>query len=229
MEVYENVKLLRMKKEITVNRMFYKKVGPSGLADIAREFKIIGDEVFVRQHAKKSDKILDLACGWGRVSVPLARAGFDVTGIDLAENLIREARKKAKQVNVRVKFAVGNMTALPYTDASFDKIFCLWNSFNELLTVREQVRALNEVHRVLKEGGEAFFITLYSDKKEIQSSGRSRLLESELKGARAFQYAHDKETLVKIIKKSRFKTGIVKGITMHGKKRLGMFLRKKNA
>lgn len=213
-------------KKVEIVKDFYKKTGLKGLANIAKAYNSDDDERFVKKYAKKEDKILDLACGYGRVSIPLARAGFNITGIDLARNLIIEAKKKSKKLNLKVKFDVGDMTSLPYKDNSFDKIFCLWNSFNEILLAKDQIRALNESYRVLKQGGKAFFILISVNKKQKKLVGKDHLLKSEFNGVKTFQYIHGKDTLNKLLTKSHFKVATIKFVNMNGKKRLGVFLQK---
>lgn len=69
-------------------------------------------------------KLLDLACGKGRHSIYLNSLGYDVTGVDLSENSIEEAKKFA---NDRLRFEVHDMT-IPYPD-TFDAVFNLFTSF----------------------------------------------------------------------------------------------------
>lgn len=56
------------------------------------------------------DPILDLGCGTGRVSLNLAKFGFDVTGLDLSPQLLLEAQSKALKNGLKVKFVCGNMS-----------------------------------------------------------------------------------------------------------------------
>jgi len=118
---------------------FFKKMGAKGLVEKPTakrgiDFSLI-EELCGREH-----KILDLACGYGRVAIPLAKAGYDVTGIDITPNLVDEARLNAGTEGVKVRFDIGSMTSLPYPDDSFDRIICLWSSFNYLLTKNSQIK-----------------------------------------------------------------------------------------
>jgi SAM-dependent methyltransferase len=98
-------------------------------------------------------RVLDLACGYGRVTVPLAVDGYAVSGIDLSPDLIGAARNRAQEAGVEIDFRIGSMTGLPYADASFDAVVCLWSSFHELLEEDEQTAVLRELRRVLAPGG----------------------------------------------------------------------------
>src|SRR3989344_1113380 len=107
-----------MKSEHVSNN-FYKNLGVKGLAkQVSPERN--RDIEFIQKFCKKSDKILDLACGYGRVTLPMAKAGFDITGIDLAPNLIKQARLQAKKQKLTIDFDVGSMINLPYPEKSFD-------------------------------------------------------------------------------------------------------------
>lgn len=52
--------------------------------------------------------ILEIACGTGRVSIPLAQAGYDVTGLDMSTPMIQHARKKSDQAGLKIKFIEGD-------------------------------------------------------------------------------------------------------------------------
>ena len=70
-------------------------------------------------------KILDVACGAGQTALPMARQGNDVTGLDIATNLIVAARKRAQDERLQIQFDEGDAEQLPYDDASFDIVFSL--------------------------------------------------------------------------------------------------------
>ncbi|MEA2338583.1 MAG: hypothetical protein QOE82_2590 [Thermoanaerobaculia bacterium] len=69
--------------------------------------------------------ILDVACGAGRHSIPLARRGYRVTGVDLSTTFLAEARNRA---DVEIEWHHGDMRALPWRDR-FDGALCFGNSF----------------------------------------------------------------------------------------------------
>ena len=71
-----------------------------------------------RLNLKPGMKVLDVACGTGNTALPAARAGADVTGVDLAPNLVEQARENAKREGLNARFEEGDAEALPYEDAS---------------------------------------------------------------------------------------------------------------
>lgn len=92
-------------------------------------------------------KVLDLCCGMGRHSKALSDSGYEVTGIDLSEVLLREARMHDKEQ--RVRFVRSDMRQLPL-DESFDAIFNLFTSFGYFEEDEENLKVLLEMKRVLK-------------------------------------------------------------------------------
>ena len=90
----------------------------------------------------------------------LAKLGpYDVTGVDISETFVRMASEYAKKEGVRVQFIHGSASDLPLEANSFDLIVCraAFKNFSEPL------RAINEMHRVLKPGGRALIIDLCKD------------------------------------------------------------------
>jgi SAM-dependent methyltransferase len=136
-----------------LSRSFYAQLGVEGLA---RRTRPEWDEQIVSallELLPARARVLDVGCGYGRIAIPLARAGFDVDGIDVSPNLVEAAHAAAEADGLAVSFTVGSMTDLPYEDASFDVALCLWSAFNELLAEDEQVRTLVELRRVLRRRG----------------------------------------------------------------------------
>jgi SAM-dependent methyltransferase len=98
-------------------------------------------------------RVLDVGCGYGRVSIPLAANGYRVDGIDLSPVLVEAARTAAEAQGLAIDFRVGSMTNLPYASATFDAVLSLWSAFHELLERPEQVAAIAEMSRVTAPGG----------------------------------------------------------------------------
>jgi cyclopropane fatty-acyl-phospholipid synthase-like methyltransferase len=92
-------------------------------------------------------KVLDVPCGNGRLAVALQARGFHITGVDISEGYIAEARAKAPEA----EWILGDMRELPWT-SEFDAAFCWGNSFAYFENA-ECRRFLAAVSAALKPGG----------------------------------------------------------------------------
>ena len=93
--------------------------------------------------------VLDVACGTGNTAIPAARRGATVTGIDIAPNLLEQARKRAAAENLNAVFEEGDAEQLPYADGRFDYVVTM---FGAMFAPRpEHVAA--ELIRMCKSGG----------------------------------------------------------------------------
>lgn len=97
-------------------------------------------------------RVLDLACGEGTFAVALARAGYDVTGIDESERMLHYARGLARKEKVRVGFHQQDMRALSFIE-EFDLVTCWFDSLNYLLELDDVYRTFSGVARALRPGG----------------------------------------------------------------------------
>ncbi len=190
-----------------ISRSFYAQLGAGGLASRTRaewDEQIVAAVV---ELLPARARVLDVGCGYGRVALPLARAGFDVEGLDLADNLIDAARGSARDAGLRIGFTVGSMTRLPYPSASFDAAICLWSAFHELLDEGAQAETVSELWRVLQPGGFALVEgPLYEEPGEldIKSGARRgseyRIVWSLVDGVPNPHYAHDLRSLCRVCK-----------------------------
>ena len=95
--------------------------------------------------------VLDLACGHGRIAVPLAQRGYRVTGLDLSKVLLGQARRAAKKAGVKITWHRGNMQDIPWNDV-FDASINIFSSFG-YFDEAGNLRVLEGVARALKPGG----------------------------------------------------------------------------
>jgi ubiquinone/menaquinone biosynthesis C-methylase UbiE len=106
-------------------------------------------------------ELLDVPCGFGRHSVPLARAGYRVTGVDRSESLLAEARRRTGGER-RPKLTRADYRELPFADGSFDAAINLFTSLGYLGDA-EDTRALAEIGRVLRPGARLVIETMHRD------------------------------------------------------------------
>lgn len=95
-------------------------------------------------------KVLDLCCGMGRHSMALYEAGYQVTGVDLSEVLLREAQRN--DPDRRVTWMRSDMRQLPL-EGGFDAVLNLFTSFGYFEHDEEHIQVLQEIYRMLKPGG----------------------------------------------------------------------------
>jgi ubiquinone/menaquinone biosynthesis C-methylase UbiE len=95
--------------------------------------------------------ILDLGCGTGRHSIFLAQKGFLVYASDISKTGIAITKKKARSLDLNMKFKVFDMKSIPYPTNHFDGVICIFTLGHGLL--EDNKRAIDEIYRVLKPGG----------------------------------------------------------------------------
>jgi ubiquinone/menaquinone biosynthesis C-methylase UbiE len=101
--------------------------------------------------------VIEVAPGPGYLCIELATLGpFRISGVDLSLDMVKIARQKAEQAGVSVDFQQGNSSNLPFPAGSFDFLVCRAAFKN----FAQPVRALQEMHRVLKPGGRALILDL---------------------------------------------------------------------
>jgi ubiquinone/menaquinone biosynthesis C-methylase UbiE len=102
----------------------------------------------------KSGRVLDIGTGSGRLSIELAKAkgsNFEITGLDISENMLKKAAENARQAGVedKIKFVQANADALPFPDGSFDLVI----SYASLHHWFRPATVFKEAQRVAKKGG----------------------------------------------------------------------------
>ncbi|HYX34572.1 MAG TPA: class I SAM-dependent methyltransferase [Oligoflexus sp.] len=101
---------------------------------------------------KDCSSILDLPCGVGRHSIPLARRGFDVTGVDITQEFLSEAQRKADVQGVRLSLQQGDMRFFR-SQIAFDLVINLHTSFGYFVNREDDDRVLRNLYSLLKPRG----------------------------------------------------------------------------
>jgi ubiquinone/menaquinone biosynthesis C-methylase UbiE len=151
---------------------WYAKTRSNDLADFRREAEATVNQL------RPGSPVLEVAPGPGFFAIELAKLGnFEICGLDASATMVEIAAGNAREAGVKIDFCQGNASAMPFADRSFDFIYCsaAFKNFSE------PVRALNEMHRVLRPGCAAVIVDLCKDTSDaeidsyIKQSGRTRI------------------------------------------------------
>jgi ubiquinone/menaquinone biosynthesis C-methylase UbiE len=99
-------------------------------------------------------RVLDIGTGTGEIALLLAKAGHNVTGIDLADNMLSQARSKAASRGLKAEFMRGDAEHLLFANETFDAVV----NRHLLWTLPHAEQALKEWHRVLTPGGKLVIV-----------------------------------------------------------------------
>ena len=123
-------------------------------AVMGRGLKAFGDDVsfYMRQAEKYGDPILELACGTGRLAIPIAEQGMQVTGLDIAEPMLARARRKAADRGAAVEWVRADCRDFTL-NRRFRLIFLAYNSVGHLHDLESVAACFSCVRRHLTEHG----------------------------------------------------------------------------
>jgi SAM-dependent methyltransferase len=116
---------------------------------IAKKLANGAEEFISRLQLQPGMKVLDVGCGTGNQSLPAARTGAAVTGVDISSNLLGQARQRAAEEKLQIQFDEGDAEQLPYADGQFDVVLSM---FGAMFAPRPDVVA-SELKRVCRVGG----------------------------------------------------------------------------
>jgi 2-polyprenyl-3-methyl-5-hydroxy-6-metoxy-1,4-benzoquinol methylase len=132
---------------------FFAAIEHERYAD-AFKYAYLKDIVGFEEHS--GEKILEVGTGLGTDILQFARAGSDVTGIDLTARAVELTKKRFEQEGLVGHFQQASFTELPFDDNCFDVVY----SFGVLHHSKETDQGIAEIHRVLKPGGQ-LIVMLY--------------------------------------------------------------------
>ena len=135
-------------------------------------------DFWVGQARRYGGPILELACGTGRIAIPLVREGFEVTGIDLAESMLEQGERNSETEGLDMEWVKADMRYFSL-GKTFPLIICPSQSISRMLTIEDLEKCLSRVKGHLAPGG-LFIMELYNPSMEILNRGegkRSTFLE----------------------------------------------------
>lgn len=123
--------------------------GSGNYAAVADRISEAGETVVERAGVEPGMDVLDVACGTGNATIPAAKAGARVTGLDFAPRLLEIARERCADAMVEIDFFEGDAQEMPFADASFDRVV---STFGHMFAPDHE-RTAGEMKRVLRPGG----------------------------------------------------------------------------
>ena len=100
----------------------------------------------------KGARILELCCGTGRLTIPIAQEGHNISGVDYTPSMLEQAKRKAIKAGLKIDFIEADIRTLDLQE-KFDLIFIPFNSIHHLYQNEDMFKALECVKNHLREGG----------------------------------------------------------------------------
>jgi SAM-dependent methyltransferase len=141
-------------------------------ADLGRSADAMDDVAFyvelAKQAAARGEAVLELGCGTGRVTIPIAQAGVEVVGLDNAPAMLDVARRKAAAAGVDVRWVTADMRTFRL-EQRFGLVIIPFRSFLHMLTDADQQACLSRVYEHLLPGGR-FALNFFVQKLAARSA-----------------------------------------------------------
>jgi len=155
---------------------------------------LVADIPFYLEEARKArGAVLELACGTGRLTIPIAQSGVEIVGLDLSASMLAHARTKAQAAGVAIEFVEGDCRLIDF-ERKFGLIFMAFNSMQHLHDHASLAALFANVRKHLVEGGR-FVFDVFNPKIEIlaRASGDRRLereyQDPDGRGTMAFEHS----------------------------------------
>ncbi len=149
------------------------KFGPATFGELnADDYDALHDpgttqeSVALIQEIAAGGRVLELAIGTGRMSIPLAASGLEISGIEGSPDMVEKLREKPGGKNIHV--VIGDIADVEI-EGPFDHVFLVFNTLFNLTSQEAQVRCFKNVARRLREGGTFLVETFVPDAERMRS------------------------------------------------------------
>ena len=129
---------------------------------------------YVEEARRAGGPVLELGCGTGRVTLPVAEAGIDIVGVDSSARMLDVARGKASTLSESsgtVTLVEADMRDVDLPPGGFNLVTIPFRSFLSLLSVPDQMQTLDNIRRLLAPGGRLVFNIFVPDLNMLVSAG----------------------------------------------------------
>jgi len=183
---------------------WYTRTRRNDMDDFRRQAQAVAEQL------RAGSNVLEVAPGPGFFAIELAKLGdFRITGLDISRTFVEIAQENARDAGAKIDFRFGNASSLPFPRDSFDFLYCAaaFKNFSE------PVKALDEMHRVLRPRGEALIADLRKDVSleeldtHLQQSGRGHFdawLTKWIFRSMLIKRAYTREQFLDMAEQSRF-------------------------
>lgn len=132
---------------------------------------------YVEEAVASGGPVVELACGTGRISVPVARAGIDLIGVDASEGMLAVAREYAAAEGVELDLRLGDMREPPVSER-VPLVLIPFRSLLHMTSEADRLRALRAAHELLVPGGRLVFDVFAPSREDVEDT-HGRWLERE--------------------------------------------------
>ena len=136
-------------------------------------FSYVVDDIsyYVEEATLSGGTVLELGCGTGRVSIPIARAGIDIVGIDASSAMLARAREKSREAGIpNLKLLWADMRDFNLS-SEFNLVIIPFRGLLSLLSVDDEIRTLTNIKRHLAPGGKLIFDIFVPDLNMMVQEG----------------------------------------------------------
>ncbi|MEZ4813178.1 MAG: class I SAM-dependent methyltransferase [Caldisericia bacterium] len=140
----------------------------NGVLYDARNYKLESEIDFWLSEANESNgEVLELCCGTGRVAIPIAKTGRKVSGVDISDSMLSQAKKKAGDENIDIEWIKSDIREFDL-EKKFGMIYIPFNSFLHLQKNEDAEKLFKNVKKHLAKDGK-FYLTIFNPDLSILS------------------------------------------------------------